>query len=82
MVEAAPVWPDVARDYSRDWTHHQQIRDAVKRPGLRFSEFLDPVLDTFMRALPKTYEAPEGDAGATVVVVCIRLLGTLLLQCR
>jgi hypothetical protein len=68
VVEAAPVWLDVARDYSEDWTHHQQIRDDVKRPGLRFSEFLDPVLDTFMCALPKTYEALEGDAGTTVVV--------------
>jgi uncharacterized protein (TIGR03083 family) len=29
-VEAAPVWLDVARDYSEDWIHHQQIRDAVK----------------------------------------------------
>jgi hypothetical protein len=67
-VEAAPVWLDVARDYSEDWTHHQQIRDDVNRPGLRSSEFLDPVLDTFMCALPKTYEALEGDAGTTVVV--------------
>jgi hypothetical protein len=78
-VEAAPGWLDVARDHSQDWTHHQQIRD-VKWPGLGSSEFLDPVLDTFMRALPKTDEALEGDAGATVVVVCIRVPGTPLLQ--
>jgi hypothetical protein len=55
---------------------------AVKWPRLGSSEFLDPVLDTFMRALPKTYEALEGDAGATVVVVGIRVPGTLLLQRR
>src|SRR5215204_3822442 len=55
-VEAAPVWLDVARDYSEDWIHHQQIRDAVRRQGLSSTEFLDPLLDTLMRALPKTYE--------------------------
>jgi hypothetical protein len=52
-VEAAPVWLDVARDYSEDWIHQQQIRDAVRRPGLSSPEFFDPLLDTLMRALPK-----------------------------
>jgi hypothetical protein len=31
------------------WVHHQHIRDAVERPGLSSPEFLDPLLDTFMR---------------------------------
>jgi hypothetical protein len=60
---------DVARDYSEDWIHHQQIRDAVERPGLSSPEFLDPLLDTLMRALPKTYESLRADGGTTVVVV-------------
>jgi hypothetical protein len=68
-VEAAPVWLDVARDYSEDWVHHQQIRDAVERPGLSSPEFLDPLLDTLMRAIPKTYEPVHADDGTTVVVV-------------
>jgi len=68
-VEAAPIWLDVARDYSEDWIHHQQIRDAVDRPGLSSPEFLDPLLDTLMRALPKTYEPLPAEAGTTVVVV-------------
>jgi hypothetical protein len=51
-VEAAPVWLDVARDYTEDWIHHQQIRDAVEPPGLGSPEFLDPLLDTLMRAGP------------------------------
>jgi uncharacterized protein (TIGR03083 family) len=67
-VDAAPVWLDVARDYSEDWVHHQQIRDAVERPGLGSPEFLDPLLDTLMRALPKTYESRHAEGGATVVV--------------
>jgi uncharacterized protein (TIGR03083 family) len=68
-VEVAPVWLDVARDYSEDWIHQQQIRDAIERPGLSSPEFLDPLLDTLMRALPKTYESLHAEAGATVVVV-------------
>jgi uncharacterized protein (TIGR03083 family) len=68
-VEAAPVWLDVARDYSEDWIHHQQIRDAVERPGVSSPEFLDPLLDTLMRALPKTYEPLRAEDGTTVVVV-------------
>jgi hypothetical protein len=48
--------------------HHQQIRDAVERPGLGSPEFLDPLLDTMMRALPKTYESRHAEGGATVVV--------------
>lgn len=68
-IEAAPVWLDVARDYSEDWVHHQQIRDVVERPGLSSPEFLDPLLDTLMRALPKTYEPVHADDGTNVVVV-------------
>ena len=68
-VEAAPVWLDVSRDYSEDWIHHQQIRDAVERPGLSSPEFLDPLLDTLMRALPNTYESLRADGGTTVLVV-------------
>jgi uncharacterized protein (TIGR03083 family) len=68
-VDAAPVWLDVARDYSEDWIHHQQIRDAVQRPGLSSPEFLDPLLDTLMRALPKTYEPLAAEDGTTIVVI-------------
>jgi uncharacterized protein (TIGR03083 family) len=61
--EPAPVWLDVAREYTERWHHQQHIRDAVGRPGLKESRFMAPVLDTFVRALPYTYrdiQAPEG----------------------
>ena len=29
----APVWLDVAREYTESWVHQQQVRDAVGRPG-------------------------------------------------
>lgn len=51
----APVWLDIAREYTERWLHQQQIRDAVNMPGLKERQFFHPVLDTFMWALPHTY---------------------------
>ena len=31
--QPAPVWLDVAREYTEFWVHQQQVRDAVGRPG-------------------------------------------------
>lgn len=61
--DPAPVWLDVAREYTERWMHHQHIRDAVDRPGLKERRFFAPVLDTFVRALPHTFrdtDAPDG----------------------
>lgn len=66
----APVWLDIAREYTENWVHQQQIRTAVERPGLTERAFLHPVLDTFLRALPWTFAdvpSPEG----TVVEVAL-----------
>lgn len=59
----APGWLDAARDFSEYWTHHQQICEATGAAGLTGAEYLGPVLDTFMRALPHTLRhatAPDG----------------------
>ncbi len=59
----APVWLDVAREYTERWLHQQQMRNAVKLPGAKEPELFAPVLATFVHALPQTYrdvEAPEG----------------------
>jgi uncharacterized protein (TIGR03083 family) len=61
----APVWLDAARDFSEYWTHHQQICEATGQAGLTGPDYLGPVLDTFMRALPHTLRhvtAAEGTA--------------------
>ncbi len=56
-------WFDVGREYTERWLHQQQIRDAVNAPGLSSREWLHPVLDVFLRALPHRYRevvaAPE-----------------------
>ncbi len=67
--EPAPVWLDVAREYTERWLHQQQIRDAVKRPGLRDARFLGPVLETFVRALPHTYRDVEAAADTHVKLI-------------
>jgi uncharacterized protein (TIGR03083 family) len=63
--DPAPNWLDVAREYTERWHHQQQIRDAANRPGLYAPHLFAPVLDTFVRALPRTFAntiAPIGTA--------------------
>ena len=60
------MWLDLAREYTERWLHQQQIRDAVKKPGLKEPCFFHPVLDTFVRALPHTYRE-MAVAGMTVL---------------
>jgi uncharacterized protein (TIGR03083 family) len=56
-------WFDTAREFTERWHHQQQIRLAVGRPDILTPRFYTPVLDTFMRALPRAYQeldAPDG----------------------
>jgi uncharacterized protein (TIGR03083 family) len=69
--EPAPVWLDVAREYTERWVHQQHVRDAVGRPGLTERRWLAPVLDTFVRAVPRALRgvpAPDGAALRVVIV--------------
>lgn len=76
----APVWIDVAREYTERWIHQAQLRDATGRPPLDDRWALRPVFDTFMLALPNALcdvGAPtaanvhltvRGEAGCTWIV--------------
>lgn len=66
--EAAPVWLDVAREYTERWLHQQHIRDAVAKAGLKEPRYLKPVLDTFVRALPVTYQDTPAADGTLVAL--------------
>jgi len=68
--DPAPVWLDLAREYTERWLHQQHIRDAVGQPGLQEPKYLAPVLDAFARALPHTYEDVSA-AGGTLVTLTI-----------
>ncbi|WP_052852778.1 maleylpyruvate isomerase family mycothiol-dependent enzyme [Streptomyces avicenniae] len=63
-----PAWLDLAREYTERWTHQQQIRDAVLRPGADAPRLLGPVLDTFLRALPQTLRGVDAAVGSGVRV--------------
>jgi uncharacterized protein (TIGR03083 family) len=64
--EPAPVWFDIAREFTERWHHQQQIRDATGRPPLYDPYFLSPVLDTFVRALPYTFRHAVAPARTVV----------------
>jgi hypothetical protein len=64
--DPAPVWFDLAREFTERWHHQQQIRDATLRPPLYEPYFLSPVLDTFVRALPYTYRNVVARTGTSV----------------
>jgi uncharacterized protein (TIGR03083 family) len=65
---AAPVWLDLAREYTERWHHQQHIRDAVNQPGLKAPRYLTPVLETFLHALPHTFRLVPAATGAVVTV--------------
>jgi uncharacterized protein (TIGR03083 family) len=64
--EPAPIWFDLAREFTERWHHQQQIRDATGRPPLYDPYFLSPVLDTFVRALPFAYRNSIAPVGTSV----------------
>jgi uncharacterized protein (TIGR03083 family) len=70
--ELPPNWFDIAREYTEKWLHQQHIRLAVGRPLLTSRRWLYPVLDTFMRALPRTYRQVAAKDGTSI---CFHLVG-------
>ena len=80
--QPGPVWMELAREYTERWTHQQHIRDAVNQPGLKDQHMFGPVLDAFVRALPRTYENVSAPKGTTVVLTIIgKAGGSCLLRC-
>ena len=69
--DPAPVWLDMAREFTERWHHQQHIRDAVGRPGLTEARHLGPVLATFVHALPRTFASVRAQEGtcATLRIV-------------
>jgi uncharacterized protein (TIGR03083 family) len=68
----APIWLDVAREYTEYWMHHQHICDALGINSLKDHRHFHPVLDAFIRALPHTYREVEAAPGT---VITLRLTG-------
>ena len=66
--DPAPVWLDIAREYTERWHHQQQMRDAVHAPELSSRRIFAPVLSTFVFAMPWTYRSVVADDGAMVTL--------------
>lgn len=65
--DVAPMWLDLARDFTERWVHHQQIRNALRRPGHHTSKYLAVVLRTFVWAFPHQYRA-DAAVGTQVTI--------------
>jgi hypothetical protein len=62
-------WMDIGREYTERWHHQMQIRDAVDAaPLLLEREWLEPLLDFSLRALPRAYESLTAPRGASLVL--------------
>ena len=66
--DPAPVWLDLAREYTERWHHQQHIRDTVNQPGLKQPKYFSPVLETFIRALPQTYQTTNANENTSVTL--------------
>lgn len=65
-------WFDVAREFTEQWHHQAQIRDAVGAPPLSDPAWLRAVLETAVRGLPHAYRDVSAAPGATV---CLKVTG-------
>jgi uncharacterized protein (TIGR03083 family) len=68
--ERAPVWLDLAREYTERWHHQQHIRDAVSKPGLKEPRYMAPVLSAFVWAMPRAFRSTHA-AESTAVTLTI-----------
>ena len=50
-----PMWLHVAREFTEYWTHHQHICEAVGQTSLKSERYLQPLIATFIHALPPTF---------------------------
>lgn len=62
------TWFHVAREYTEKWHHQQQIREAVNKPGIMDNNLFQPVMQTFMRALPYAYRNVQAPTNTLVIV--------------
>jgi uncharacterized protein (TIGR03083 family) len=69
--ELAPVWLDLAREFTERWHHQQHIRDAVGKPGLTEPRYLAPVLAAFVRSLPHAFRSIDAEEGSAVTLTII-----------
>ncbi len=73
--ESSPNWFHIAREYTEKFLHQQQIRDAVRKPGLMVKELYYPFMDTLMYALPYTFRDIAVETGTVVSIIVTTDIG-------
>lgn len=58
----------IAREYTEKWHHQQQIQDALGSAEILTKTFYQPVLDTFLMALPHAYRDTKAPIGTRIRV--------------
>ena len=66
--QASENWMDTGREYTERWHHQMQIREAVGRPLLLDPEWMSPLLDLSVRALPYAYRSLSPANGTAVTL--------------
>lgn len=66
--DPAPIWLNLAREYTERWHHQQHIRDAVGRPGFMDPRYLGPALAAFVYGLPRAYRDVVASDGTIVAL--------------
>jgi uncharacterized protein (TIGR03083 family) len=64
-----PRWLHIAREYTEYWMHHQHICEAVGKASLKEARYMHPLISTFIRALPFTYQAIKAPPDTSINVV-------------
>jgi uncharacterized protein (TIGR03083 family) len=67
-ADPAPWWLVGAREFTERWVHHQQIRDALNKPGLNGPSFVGPILATAMHGVPPAYSDLDAPDDTTVAI--------------
>jgi uncharacterized protein (TIGR03083 family) len=66
--QQSPMWVDVGREYTERWHHQDQIREAVGAPPLSARDWLRPVLDISLLALPHAWRKLRPSRAARVAL--------------
>jgi hypothetical protein len=69
--ERSENWFDIGREYTEQWHHQAQIRDAVCAPGLSARQWLHPVIELSLYVLPVAFRGHNAPEGAALVVEVI-----------
>lgn len=75
--ETSPNWFHIAREYTEKFLHQQQIRDAVRKPGIMTKELFYPFIDTLMHAFPYTFATVSAESGTVVSLEITTEIGGL-----